>query len=280
MLAGVALASLGLVHERASPAPVVDGEVAARVGDDMVSRTALETAVGLVERDRRRPVTEEERRQILERLVDEELLFQQGLTLGIPRSDRKLRADVVSAVIEVATAEVADPSSGELRAFFETHRTLFVGPAALRMAQVFVSTAARDDAQAAAIALRARDRLRGGEDIDSVRTGLGDPAPLELPRAAVPASRLRDYVGPAAAEVGLSLDIGVVSEPLLAPDGYRVLLLLGREEAAGETFEQRQDDVLAEYQRRQHEEALRRYLDELRRTQPPALASDLGAALP
>lgn len=265
MVVGAGIAACGLGQdETVRSSAGLSPDVAAVVAGEPISKSALDTAVALVERDRQTPVTAEERTRILERLVDEELLLQRGIALGLMRSDRKLRADLVATVIDAATSGAAavDPSPEEQKAFFDENRGMFASVPAVGVAQVFVATAARREAEASARAASAAARLRGGEDVASVRRALGDPPAVELPVSLLPASKLRDYVGTEAATVALALQVGDVSDPQRGPDGYRVLVMLERGEVTN--FEDHRADVLAEMRRRAGEVALRAYLDQLR----------------
>lgn len=245
-----------------------EGDSVALVGDGRISRVAYQSALELVERDRRRPLDSEESDQILARLIDEELLFQRAMALGLAGVDRKLRADLVSAMIVAATAEAGaiEPTTDQLRDFFEEQRALFVGPAAVRVAQIFVAARPGEEgmARSRTRAGSAAERLRAGEEVAVVRGELGDPPAVEIPATLLPGNRLRDFVGPTAANAALGLAVGEVSEPVPGPDGYRILLLVDREDASGSTFEEKRADVLAEYRRQSGEVAMRQYLDTLR----------------
>jgi len=266
MAAGAAIAGFGLLGDGAQPRRELSSDVVAIVDGEAISRKSFDTAVGLVERDRGGAVSEPERGQILERLVDEELLLQRGLALGLPRSDRRLRGDVVATVIGAATvdAEAADPSDADLRAYFHANRSSFDSPDSLRVAQVFVASPPRADEEAAARASRIVERLRAGEDLATVRLELGDPPAVEIPSSPQPEGKLRDYVGSSAAAVARRLRSGEVSSPQRGSDGYRVLVMLDRGDEAGVVFEDRRDEVLQEYRRRAGERALDGYLRELR----------------
>lgn len=274
MMAGAALAAQGIVRESSVAAFVLPADAVAVVNGQPVSRAAFDTAVGLVERDRGARVTEEERQRILDRLVDEELLLQRGLELGLLRSDRKLRGDLVASVIDAVAAGRGggDPSPEQLAAFFETNRAAFAAPAPLRVAQVFVATGPRSGAEAAARAEAAVRRLRAGEDIAVVRRELGDPPAVEVPSGFVPASRLRDTLGPTAAEAAQRLEPGQVSEPLRADDGFRVVTVLERGAAPESSLDSRREEVVAEYRRRLGEQVLRDTLDAWRKRSEIRLA--------
>jgi len=282
MLGGAVLAARGLVLEGPTVRRAMPGDAVAEVNGEPVSRASFDTALGLVERDRGGPVTDAEKHRILQRLVDEELLVQRGLELGLPRSDRKLRGDLVAGVIDAATAGAAsgEPTAEELAAFFEASRELFAPPVPLRVAQVFVARGPRSEAEASARAAVVARRLRDGEDLASVRGELGDPPAVEIPSSFVPATRLRDTVGPSAAAIAQRLRSGEVSDPLRGEDGYRVLVVLERGESAPASLEAVRADVLAEYRRQHSEAALRGYLNGLRQRSDIRLGFDEGTTEP
>src|SRR4051794_10501503 len=70
--------------------------------------------------DRRAPLESADKQHVLDRLIEEELLVQRGLTLDLPRLDRRVRADLTQTVIDgIATqASEREPTEEELRAFF------------------------------------------------------------------------------------------------------------------------------------------------------------------
>src|SRR5699024_3788126 len=86
-----------------------------------------------------------------------------------------------------------------------------------------------DEAAALARARGAAARRRAGEDLTAVRAALGDPEPAPLPDALLPATTLRQYLGPTPLRTLLTLGAGEVSEPVRSTAGYHVLQVLERE---------------------------------------------------
>ena len=115
-------------------------------------------------------------------------------------------------------------------------------------------------------------RLRRGEDLPAVRGSLGDPPAVEIPASLLPSAKLRDFIGSAASSVAQALPVGGVSDPERGPDGYRVLVVLERDDATG--FDDHRAEVLAEFRRRAGENALRGYLLRLRREADVVIAGD------
>ena len=101
-----------------------------------------------------------ERAAILERVIDEELLLQQGLALELPRKDARLRAQLVQEVIRQALAESARSpvTEAELRAFHAAQSGFFRQPATYRVWRFDC----RDAAAARAQQARLRRRRRAG----------------------------------------------------------------------------------------------------------------------
>jgi len=265
-LAGIAAAGLSLLGQgRAGPA-LPEGAVAT-VNGAVVRAADYERALAALEGDRRSPTGEDERRFVLDRLVDEELLVQRALELGLARSDRLVRSQLVQAMIAAATedAAVAEPDEAALRGFFAEHTGWFAAPARLRARRLWVRAApGRREDEARARAAEAAARLRAGEPFDAVAAALGDPVVAPLPDALLPAAKLVEYAGPAARAALADAPPGTVSDPLPYAGGFQVVALVEREEARAPTFEEAADEVRAEWRRRAGDDALRRYLADLR----------------
>jgi len=257
--AGLALAALGLLR------PGGDGGLApdamASVNGEPIRTADFERAVGAVDADLRDPIDDRRKRQVLDRLIDEELLVQRALDLGFVRTDRATRSNLVQAVIGavVSEAESFEPSDAEVAAFYAEHRDYFTTPGRVRMRQVLIR-----DPEGVARAEEATRRLRAGEPFATVAAELGDPEIAPVPDAPLPASKLREYLGPTATRTVLELAPGAVSDPVRSSTGFHVIELVEREEPAVPPLDEIRDLVRAEARRRHADRALRTYLDELR----------------
>jgi hypothetical protein len=242
-------------------------DAVARVNDALIRRAEYERLLDAMASDRRQPLGAADRRHVLDRLIDEELLLQRGMELGLASTDRRLRADLSAAVVAMVVAESQDtqPTDHELRRFYEEQPALFVRPGPVRVRQVFFRVA--DLAEATAIEGRARlaaERLRRGDDFAAVYRDLGDPEITPLPDEWLAAERLRNLVGPTVSRAAQTLAVGAVSDPIRSGTGFHVLQVLERQPDAVPPLEQITDQVLAEYRRHAGERALRAYLDDLR----------------
>jgi parvulin-like peptidyl-prolyl isomerase len=260
---GLAAAAWGLLLP-AGRDELPEDAIALVNGEPILADTWQRLLEGLAA-DRREPPGEEDRRRVLDRLIDEELLVQRGFDLGLARHDRRVRAELVSALIESVVAEVgareADPE--EIERFYETERGFFARPGRLRVRRVLLRAEAGGE-EALARAREAAQRIGAGDDPDVVATQLGDEEIAAVPDALLPPAKLREYLGPAALEVALTLEPGRPSEPLPAPGGWQVLVVAEREPETLPPLAEIEPEVRAEWRRRAGDAALRAYLDELR----------------
>ena len=158
-------------------------------------------------------------------MIDEELLVQRGLELGLARHDRRVRADLVQAVIAsiLADADERPPSDAEIAELYRESLDYFTRPGRLHVRQILVRG---EDETTWERARRVTERLRLGEALDRVAGELGDAEIAPLPDDLLPAAKLRDYLGPSALRSALALEPGEVSDPVSAAGGLRVLLLV------------------------------------------------------
>jgi hypothetical protein len=240
-------------------------DVVAVVNDTPIRLDEYLRALGAVAADRRTPLDEADKRRVLDRLIDEELLLQRGLALGLAERDRSVRAPLVAATIDLLARAPAEPPEAALRAFYDAHREYFTEPGRLRVRQVFVRVEGRPEADARARAEDAARRLRAGEPFAAVHDALGDDEAAPIPDALVPPEKLRDYVGDTAARAVLALDPGPPSEVVRSSMGFHVLQVVERTAPIVPPFEAIVERVRGEQRRRADEAALRAALDELRR---------------
>ncbi len=225
-------------------------------------------AVQALASDRRAPLREEDRRHVLSRLVDEELLVQYGIDLGLVRSDRRVRGDLVSAVLaaQVASVDGYEPTEEETRAFYAEQAEFFATPGRMRLAVLWVrGEPQRRQEEALARAREALRTLRGGRPFGDVASAFGDEPVAPLPNALLPPAKVREYLGPTAARKAISLAAGAISEPIVTGSGVYVLAMVEREEPRSPPLLEVQPQVVAEMKRRAGDDAVRATLDRLRR---------------
>ncbi len=254
-IVGIALALLGAVG---APRLELVGQPAAVVNGVPIPREALARAVLALENDSRNPVTQEREAAVLERLIEEELLVQHGVELGLAATDFAARRALVQSVLELAVAERAGagPSEDELRQFYRENAGFFAPAPRFSASVVFLAgdpdRARVDDVRAA---------LMRGADAGA----LGDAMAIEMPRSALPEAEWRRLIGADAARAAASLAPGDVSEPIAVSGGVMIARVNGFAAAPPPAYEEVADHVRAEWDRRADEAAARAYLERLKR---------------
>jgi hypothetical protein len=265
-LAGIGLAAASIVRSgRAQRALPPDG--VAVVNGEVITQEAFAEFVGALASERKSiDLDAPTRQRLLDRMIDEELLLQRGIELGLPRYERSARRAIVAAVVSAVTteAEASEPNEDELRAFYRDFAERFLRPGRVELEVAVVQEGARSEAQTYQRAAELARRAREGEDFVALAAQLGDTTPLVPPREPIALDEVRERLGPSAALAVERLHAGEVSDPVRGSAGYFVIALRGRAAAELLPFEQVRDSVRAEYLRSVGERALARYLAQLR----------------
>jgi parvulin-like peptidyl-prolyl isomerase len=272
---GCALAAGGLLAPRAERSGDLPPGAVARVNGEVIRSEDYRRLIQALAGDRRDQMRDADYRHVIDRLIDEELLVQRALELGLARHDRRVRADLTNAVISSVIAQEDDrqPTDRELREFYETNLDYFARPGRLRVRQIFFRVSIPADAAAAERRAReAARRWRAGESFAALRESFGDDPLSPLPDALLPPAKLLDYLGPTALRTALELPAGEVSDPVRSGAGFHLLQVIERRDAEAPPLAEIRPQVTAEFRRRAGERALRTYLDGLRKRADVAVA--------
>lgn len=263
---GIAMAVASLMQVGGSGASLPEG-VAAEVNGVPIRTVDYLRAVNALASDRRSPLTEDDRRHVLDRLIDEELLVQYGVDLGLLHSDRRVRGDLVAAVLaaQVASVDGYEPTPDEIASFYARNADFFSTPGRLRLAVLWVrGQPTRSEEQALARARAAVAAVTAGEDFDAVRERLGDEPIAPLPDSYLPPAKVREYVGPTVTNAVMDLSAGEVSEPIRSANGFYVVRVVDRERRGAPPLEEIEEQVVAEMKRRAGDDAVVATLERLR----------------
>jgi len=269
LVLGVALAGRGLLADREQAGRELLRGNAAVVNGTPIARAEFQRAVAALQADRSEPLDHTETEQLLERMIDEELLVQHGVALGLLQHDRRIRSEITAAVISsvVFESEAHEASLQELQAYYDRNRDLFTTPGRLRVRQIFLSGPQDPSSRSGETAARAAEaarRLREGEPFERVRAELGDEAAVGVPDALLPPTKLAEYMGAPIVRSLMGAKPGEVSGPWRSPAGYHVVEIREREAARIPAFDQIEAEVRDAYRRDQSDKALSEYLQSLR----------------
>ena len=270
-IAGAAIAAATLVRGGApdpvAPVAGIPSEVVALVNGQPVTRDALARLTGAIARERGGlDLDPAEQRRILDRLVDEELLLQHGVALGLERSEASARRAIVSAVIDTLTAsEMREPDRSDLEAFYRDYGKTLARAGAVQVELAFVPVGAIPEADAKRRASEIAARARAGESLAALAAALGQPLDPPLPTGPTNFDALRDRFGNVVVQALAHLEPGATSEPVRAMDGYWVARLITREPDVVPPLDEVSGAVQQAWVQREHDALLTREIERLRK---------------
>ncbi len=138
MLLGVIFAILSLTYERENE--LVQANAVAKVNDKYISKEKYQSYIDSYARDKKAVITIEDRRHVLDRMIDEELLIQQSLEYGMMDSNKNIRSSVVTAMISLIKerSKTNFPSDEDLLEFYSSNINYFTKSDYLHIKKVVI----------------------------------------------------------------------------------------------------------------------------------------------
>ena len=240
-----------------------DDEWVAKVGDTEISRAKYILQLEGLSFSKRDLLKEEDKAFVLERMIEEELLIQRAKDLGMMSTNTMIRGTIVQQMINMIIAEnsleLIEPD--ELKKFYKENKTFFTSADRLRVKQIYF---AEEKGKSFDRAMEAYKELAEGESLEKVIKD-SDESILQVPDTLMNLSKLREYIGPSLMQIARNLQEGEFSSPKKVSEGYKIILVLERRDAFPPDFDQIRDRVKSEYKKRKDDEALRDYLNKLKK---------------
>jgi hypothetical protein len=276
-LAGCVVSAIQILHGTRIPVGFLPG-VAARVNGREIDAASVDRTVAGFDA-RLRNSEPDDRKRVVSRMIDEELLVQHALDSGAAETDPEVRAALVRAAITRMNSEISSQSvtDSELDAYYASHRTAYASPASYQVtALYFESRVFPDMREARRRADSALAGVRAGQAVESLlRTA--DVLPFEPPRQVATARTLANYFGSPLIDDLDRLRAGDATEPTAFGRGVLVLYLNRRVERAGPNLQSVHDLVQADALRDKQETALEDLLASLRKSARIDIAPDSHA---
>jgi len=206
--------------------------------------------------------TPEEEQRLIERYVDEEVLYREALALGLDRGDVIIRRRLLQKMEFLAdeAEPIAEPSDVELTSFLTANPARYATEPRVALSQVFVGTD-RHGSAAEEIARALRVQLQAGADPAT----LGDPFPRGRDFGPATERELAAVFGPAFAARAIELADGLWSEPIRSSYGFHLVRPSARLPGGPPRLDEVRNTVRVDWLGEKRAERRRAALDALRR---------------
>ncbi len=237
-----------------------EGAIAARVNGIVITALDFERAAQAVQNDRRNVLGPDEAAAVLNTLIDEELMAQEAVRIGLPHSDREVRAAAVRGVMRLILSDLAstEPDEATLRAFYAENPAMFSRGDQLWVRHVEL---VGEDADTIAAIVTA---LADGAAFRDIREDFPSTTSRPVPDRLIRAGDLSQYLGASLTDYAIGAEEGTIIGPLGLEGNTHFLWLVEREEGQRPEFEDIREDITAEWRRRAEDEAVTSYIQRLR----------------
>ena len=192
-----------------------------------------------------RPPTVDERRGLIATYVREEMLYREGLALGLDRDDPVVRARVrQKADILNSDALAVEPTDAELQAYLDANRQQFDIPGRVSFEQVYFDPA-RHSESLVIVSARARAALAGGQAAESV----GDRTMLPQRMTEVLPTEIQARFGDAFERQLAQVEPNTWHGPVTTPFGAHLVRVSWREPTTRATLPNARDTIAREWTR-------------------------------
>jgi len=255
-IAGIALTLLG-AYDAEVPKQTIEST-------EFPSGTfAIVNGVPLGSKDLGGPNSNERSDAFIDQRIEEELLIQKALDLGLLRRTPQVRQHLLSSMSEHIYAGTAKtpPSEAQLKAYFERNQKQYAGPATYDIDCIFFRGATPKTQEAIDKVLAG---LKAGEDFLKLKEIHGDKPSLPLPQSPLPPGAMRMYLGPSAASIVEKLDPGSYSQAIRVAGGSRLVHLKQVLESPSPVFEDHREKILDHYWAESRAKEIKTYIKKLR----------------
>ena len=241
----------------------------AKIDERAISKEKYETYLESIAQSRKTGLIESDPENILERMIDEELLIQRGIDLGMIENNPEIRSMIIQKMISSIVAETDNLriSTKDLKAFYSANQDLFTPSPKLHLIKLSFAADQR------ASGITAKDFLADG-DLAAAKS-LASIEVISLPNTLLPAMKVREYIGPYLTQVALGLQEGEVSDLIELDDQFHLLVPVQKMIQGAPEFNDIYQEVESEYIRFKGEEMLDEYLEDLRNWYDVVKANDL-----
>ena len=237
---GLGIAGYALFTAPGTSTLIVAPEDVASVNQRPVSRIDFDAQLRTLYDVSPTEATPEQRKEVLEAMIREEIFVQRGLELDAASADPAIRAALVSAVEQqiVADSQTKQPSAADLEAYYRQNQAKYMSEGSMVVRDLVAPTP--EQAAGALQALRAKAPL----EATMAKYGLKDTGRTKDEEYYFAA---KIHLGDADFAVAQKLAAGEISEPLIRPDGVHLLVMSKNAAPVALAFAAAQERVLTDW---------------------------------
>lgn len=211
----------------------------------------------------------EEKKAVLDELVEEKLLYAEALKKGIDKDPKVQKVMVNTLVREEVFAQLksSDFPDDVLQKYYEDHKSEFIVPEKVQIKRILIKvTPERPDAQAKAEAEKLQKEVaRDPESFKDVAAKYSeDPYKRRGGDVGFVSKEGKPGLDQAIVEKAFTLETGKASEVFKTEDGYNIVLVAARREQVERTFQQMKGTVLRKAKNAKQQEIYDAYVAKLR----------------
>ncbi len=189
---------------------------------------------------------------LIESYVRDEILYREGVKVGLERDDIVVKRRVRQKIEMIAEEDASTraPTDADLAAYLTANQARFVQPAVLSFEQVFIGATTSDPGVVRAVAVT-RDALRKGADAEA----LGKPTLLPHRMTRTPADLVARDFGPSFAEALETVPVGEWVGPIDSSFGTHYVRVSDRTPAVAPSLADVRDHVVREWENERRQRA-------------------------
>lgn len=215
-------------------------------------------------------------KNLLTKLIDEELLLQQAMRFKLHRFSSAAKATLVDEMAQkIVIPTRAEPiAESDLEKFYNENRDFFQAASRVQLRRIFIETENASETQS--LAQQAYRALKQGKPFANVKKKFNRNEVTQLPLSFLPLTKVLDYLGPKLTHRIKFLKSPAILKPFRSREAIQIIEVLKIEIASYvPTLKSIRETVVNEFRKRRSDNKLREYLEELRSESDITIAKDL-----
>lgn len=247
--------------------PETGGESLAQVGDSTISEKELEAQLNRANIQSAESIPLEKKQEALDKLIDNELLYQEAQRTGFGEHPRvKLMMVSLLQREAIGSKGATEITEEELRSYYEEHKTDYVIPEKVRARRILVRFGADKQASQQRANAIQRSAAASPKEFAKVAREKGEgPERARSGELGFFAETGRPGLDPVLVERAFKTEAGKVTEAFSSPEGWNIVKVESRSPRTERTFEQVRKSVERRLQAQRRRDALDTYIADLRK---------------